>query len=440
MKTIFITSFHPIISRNILATSLIDRLLEKGARVVILTFNKKKEFFEEEFSRERVIVEGAEKKLAWRDAFLRYLSLAALNTNSLAIKRKTEMRGSGSWLALLIGNQKWPRKLVRKLNLLLTPKNAFADLFNRYQPDLVFSTDVQNEFDARIIRESKSRNVLAVGMVRSWDNLAAKGLIRIVLDKLIVQNEFAKKSAVDLHGIPEEIIEIVGIPHYDLYLTGQRMERKEFFAKIGADPKKKLVIFAPTGDRYIKNNSVDRDILEILDKNLPPDCQILVRFPPTDTVSGLDVRKNEGRIIFDRPSTRFKTLKNTELSKVDDAHLADTLYWSDLVVSGPSTICVDAAFFDKPVILAGFDGYESRSYLQSVRRYFDYDHFQPILKSGGVKFAENPEELLKFANDYLDNPELDSAGRLRIVNEQCWRGGGQATERLANVLLSILNG
>jgi len=436
-RTIFITSFHPLISRNILSTSILDILSAENIRVVLIVFGTKKKFFEEEFSKPGIIIEGVEKRLYWQDVFLRYLSLAALKTNSLAIKRKTEMKGSGIWLVKLIGNRKWARKLVRRLNTLITPRDTFAALFDRYKPNLVFATDVQNEFDVKIITEAQSQHIPVVGMVRSWDNLTAKGLIRIHPDKLLVHNLLIQQSAINLHGILEESIEIVGIPHYDSYALANRSSREDFFARIGGDPRKKLIVFAPIGDRYIRDNVVDRDILDILDKHLPLDYQILVRFPPTDTVYELEGRPNTGRIIFDRPSNRFKTLKKIELSSKEDAHLADTLYWSDLVVAGPSTICIDAAFFDKPIILVGFDGYHSRPYHHSVIRYYDYDHFKSILASGGVKLAKNKNEFLSFMNIYLDHPQTDFQGRRKVVKEQCGENI-HATERLAKVLLSVI--
>src|SRR3989338_6600011 len=93
MKTVFITSFHILISRNIL-TADIFLLLAKGDRqVVILCPRKKEEFFRKEFEQDGIIIESVAANLNWRDFFLRFLSLAALRTKTLWLKRRTEMKG-----------------------------------------------------------------------------------------------------------------------------------------------------------------------------------------------------------------------------------------------------------------------------------------------------------------------------------------------------------
>ena len=48
MKTILITSFHPLISRNILFSPVLDLLRASGVRVVVIGRTKKKEFFKKE--------------------------------------------------------------------------------------------------------------------------------------------------------------------------------------------------------------------------------------------------------------------------------------------------------------------------------------------------------------------------------------------------------
>ena len=44
-------------------------------------------------------------------------------------------------------------------------------LYDKYSPDLVFSTIVINDaFDVPILREAKKRNIRTVGAIRSWDS------------------------------------------------------------------------------------------------------------------------------------------------------------------------------------------------------------------------------------------------------------------------------
>src|SRR3989344_3584629 len=59
MKTLIITSFHPLISRNIIATPVI-RLLRSYFRIVIAVPNFKVSYFEKAFKDDEVIIEGIE--------------------------------------------------------------------------------------------------------------------------------------------------------------------------------------------------------------------------------------------------------------------------------------------------------------------------------------------------------------------------------------------
>lgn len=444
MRTIFITSFHPIVSRNILASPVLDLLLGGGGvRVVILYPDGriKRKFFNGEFSREGVVLEGISRGITRREACMKYVALAAIDTCSLAIKRVTEMGGRGAWLARAIANRAPFRRCIRWLDARVTPAGGFGALCERYTPAVVFATDVQNEYDVRLLHEAERRGIATVGMVRSWDNLAAKGLIRCIPDVLVVNNDIVAREARALHGVPEERIRVVGIPHYDRYLGEPPHPRGEFMRRFHLDPARRYVLYAPTGDRYLKENALDREIIELSARLLPPTHQLLVRLPFSDDVS-LGTLPRLPNVVVMQPGGKYlgddDFSKNNELTREDDEWLRDMLFHSDLVVAGPSTMCIDGVLYGKPVILVGFDGHRKLPYYRSVRRYYDYDHWQPLLAARGVRLAGNPDEFAEYLTLYLRDPHRDAEGRKRIVREQCGELDGRASERLTEVLRSIL--
>lgn len=435
-KTIFITSFHALISRNILSTGILPLLVKEGFRIVILVPKMKEVFFKNAFESSDVIIEGVDYSFGKRELFLRYLSLASLNTVTLRIKRKTEMEGSGSVLTHFISNR-IGRKIVRYIEQYSYRHNIFGNLFTKYKPQCVFTTDVQNEFDIALVNEAKRKNIKHMGMVRSWDNLTSKGLIRSVPQELVVWNEIIQNEAVELNGIPKSTISIVGIPHYDEYYKANFVNKEEFFKKIGGDYTKKLALVIPIGDRYLKNNTVDKDIVQILTEILPDDYQILVRLPPGDYVRALEnnIQKFEHRhVMYDRARVPFESIKMTELLKEDDEHLIQTLYWSNLVISGPSTVAIDAVFLNKPVVLFGFDGYDNREYFDSIRRYYDYNNFTHVTKSGGVQLAKTEDEFKKYINAYISDPKKDDVERVELAKLEAGFLDGKSIERLVALI------
>ena len=439
MKTVLISSFHTVVSRNILSTPIIDHLRSKvgdeSLRVIVVCRHHKVPFFKKFFGHLGYEIEGVEYKTSWRDRLMKYCSTASLSTEALRIKRATEMEGSGRLLSFFISNR-LSHVLLRFLDTLLTPWEPFEELLGRLKVDVVFSTDALDLRDVRLLQAAKHLSIPAVSMVRSWDNPTSKGLIRCVPDLLIVHNDIVKNEAVTVQHIPLSHIRVTGIPHYDAY---KPLPRENFMKRFGLLNKDwKVVLYTPIGDRYVSPNTVDRNVVELLDKILPKETYLFVRFPFTDSVAGLDDRENSGRVIFYRPAGHFETLKNEELSPQDDRILLETLSAADLIVTGPSTIVIDGAFFDKPLVVVNFDGKETWPFLQSVRRYYHYEHWAPIKKSGGARFPKSPEEFKEAVFQYLHNPTLDSEGRKRIVTEQCYVADGGGSERVAKVLFSLL--
>ncbi len=435
-KTIFIASFHPLISRNILSSGLLDDLNKAGFKVVILAPRDKKDFFEKSFANENVVVEGVSFKFGAREVFLKYLSFACLRTETLRIKRKTEMKGSGAVSSLFFANR-FGVAILRFLENITYKHNIFGELFEKHKPEKVFATDIQSEFDVSLIHEAKKRGIKNIAMVRSWDNLTSKGLIRVVPEKLLVWNELIKTEAKKYHYVKDPLISIVGIVHYDSYKDLKQKSREEFIKTISGDVTKKIALVVPIGDRYLKKNTVDRDIVKILTEILPLDFQILVRLPPGDFVRELENEENHFdriKVLFDRATKNFENIKMTEIGKADDLHLADTLRNVDLVISGPSTMAIDSVIFDKPTILFGFDGYQSRPYFESIRRYYDYDNFVPVIESGGVRLAKSLEEFKDLVKGAIDNPTRDHDLRARLVEMEASVFHGKCLERLVEVL------
>ena len=101
-------------------------------------------------------------------------------------------------------------------------------------------------------------------------------------------------------------------------------------------------------------------------------------------------------------------------------------------------MCIDACVFDKPVILVGFDGSAETPYVKSIRRFYDYDHFAPVLASGGVRYAKSETELVEALERYLQDLSLEAAGRTQIVARECYKADGHSSERLAEALLQSL--
>src|SRR3989344_5511345 len=156
MATIFITSFHPLISRNILSTGLLEILKEKY-KVVILAPSTKKEYFAEEFGGQNIFIEGFDIKPQKKDLFFRKLFLSISHTETLYIKKRSDFYENKNIISFLFSvgsgflfyKSKLAIKLFRWIDFKFFRTNTFDVALNNYRPDLIFATDLQNEFDVR---------------------------------------------------------------------------------------------------------------------------------------------------------------------------------------------------------------------------------------------------------------------------------------------------
>ena len=287
--------------------------------------------------------------------------------------------------------------------------------------------------------KSKKRGVFVVGMVRSWDNLTGRGIVREIPDRIIVQNKIMKKECEKYNSIAEKNIEIVGIAHYDNYLNMTITSREVFFNKIGLDPNKKTVLFITIADSFLQKQfnkdsiSYNEYVLELLKRLDPDKIQILVRLPVIGQVD-ISSLKLPSNFRLDYPKTLFG---KGELDRNADQHLVDSICNSDVVLPGPSTVAMDALFFDRPIILVGFDKIKGVSEKESIRKFFKLEHLQPLIKSKGVKIAYSENELSQYLNNCLSNPDLNIDERKKITEDICWKRDGKSAERLAKAILKF---
>jgi CDP-glycerol glycerophosphotransferase (TagB/SpsB family) len=111
---------------------------------------------------------------------------------------------------------------------------------------------------------------------------------------------------------------------------------------------------------------------------------------------------------------------------------------SAVVVNVASTLAIEAAIFDTPVVNISFDGESQAEWVRSSRRYYRFTHYANITRHGAVRVAETPAQLVDAIARYLDDPSLDADGRRRVVEEQCQFLDGRAAERVASFVAAEL--
>lgn len=315
----------------------------------------------------------------------------------------------------------------------------YAQVFEKYNPVLVFAANAAMIYDSELIAEAKRRGIKTLGMVCNWDHLN-KYFIPLRADYLIVQNEPMRREAVVFQGYePNQIIAVTGFPKFDVYhdINAHTTSRSDFFRNFNIPESAKLILFI-SGSAY----SLDEgDILETIsgwihEKRFKEHARLMVR--PYVTLRDRKQEEAKYKTLMNDSTIAFNWAKGDESGEGKQLYLG-MLAHADVIISMFSTTAIEAAMLDKPTIAIGFDGYAKRPLHQSVTRMERMHHFRNVLDTGNVRVVRNFEELFESIDTYLTHPEKDADKRKEIVEQLCFSGDGLASKRVSDSILSLLN-
>jgi hypothetical protein len=318
-------------------------------------------------------------------------------------------------------------------------------LFARHRPVLVVAASPGLTFsEIPLLRTAARRGVRSMALDASWDNFTNKLLPVRRIDRLIVWNELMKRQAVELHGYQPDQIRVAGVAHWDLYFRpGTIGSRDDFFRRIGADATRRLITLTTTPrELYGHHDHVLRILIGARENGrLPADAQILVRLHPRDDLDAYAPFAGIRDVIIEKPFR--STVPSGDGLAIDvtadsQRHLANTMRHSDVIVNVASTIAIEGAVFDTPIVNISFDGAAPEEFAKSARRYYRFTHYQNITRHGAVRVAESGSQLVEDVSRYLADPSLDREGRRKIVAEQCQFTDGRSAERVAQFVVDEL--
>ncbi len=374
-------------------------------------------------------------KAARAEGEVRYLDRTPLSMKSRGAKR------------LAVGALKtlpFPIDFWFRASDFCTLGSRYADVFSEYCPALVVTPTTGLYFgEGPLMARADRVGVPSVAIDLSWDHFTTKTApLRRVLG-LAVWNELMKREATQLHGYRDDQVVVAGVPQFDIYADKQRLgTRDTFFKRVGADPNRKLLTLTTIPPVLFRNHP---DVIDTLVRAIDSDAfgapaQLLVRVHPRDDITQYERFMSHPHVVIEKPfrETIVAEGSNVDPSLSDRLHLGATLYHSDVIVNVASTIAIEAAVMDTPIVNLAYDGSDRREYLESTRRYYDYTHFRPLVESGATRLARSPDDLVREVSQYLDDPSRDRGGRKRAVEQLCYRVDGKSSERVADFVLRTL--
>lgn len=447
---------------NLLRSAVLPTLLaESDARIVVLSPFVVDPRFTAEFAHPRVVFEplhahrpvGLERVIdsITGEKFLRETNLVAVR---LQRDRDRLLAPSATRHALVAAKSvvsalPIPRAAWFRLAGAVTPRARYAALLERHRPALV-ATATAGFLHAEVplIHAARRARVPVWGVDLGWDNLSSKYHTILPVDRLIVWNEDMRREAVRYHGFAPEQIAVSGAVQFDGYFrTGGPPSREEFFERVGADPSRRLVTIATAPHSMYATTArlVETLARAVATDRLGVPAQLLVRVHPRDELELYREFDGQPFVAVEKPIDRLDAVNGLlpfdlfTPTATDRAHLAATLAHSDVLVNFASTTTLEACVFDTPVVNVGFDAEPGLPLPVSIRRYYAYEHYRPIVEAGAVRVASDPDDLVALVRHYLEDPGADRDGRRAVVERLCGFTDAEAGVRVAREIIGALD-
>ena len=479
--TVLLSCLNGFSVRYLLRTDILTTLRASGARIVVLFGGADDPEFVREFASDGVILRRLRND-AYADyeaqhpftQFLKLVKRFTLNgdydtTTIDAFFRLHVLRGNGLRQRLYLAVQRavvfalkrsgWLRRALVALENRWYAPAVHEDVFAEFKPDVVVVTTLGYlDYDYYVMREGRRHGARLVSVILSWDNPTSKGIGGVRADHVIAWTDNMKRELVELHEYEPSQVSVGGVAHFDDYVRpGSAMPRQDFDALFSLDASRRTIFFAgKSPSAYPWNPELIETLAQAAeDGRFGEPCQVIARVHPAQFVkkhavvgtgrSVQDVNWQRYEELLARyPLLRFSVPKIRvgsafDIDRDEALILTSLLTYSDVVVNCFSTINLEGAILDRPLVNVGFNG-TGLSPSRNPRHDILFDerqtHNNRVAVSGGVRIARNPAELVAMVAEALTDPGRDRGGRRRLVETEC--GGtylGRAGRRVAELIL-----
>jgi len=349
--------------------------------------------------------------------------------------------------AHVIASMRLERLLERCLERILLTYSRSPEARERFikdPPTVLVSTKPLFYEDPAIVAEAKKLAIPVLAFVTSWDNLSTKNRMVFRYDGFLVWSERMKEELHHFYPYTRRVpVYVVGAPQYDIFFQKRfQMSRSEFCAHYGLHPDKPIIVYALSSPNFIPGEWYGAYFLaQRLVRGELGDVQMIVRPHPLFDNGELQNRFREfgPRVVVQQTGQPGLPVNARFQDEKKIREWVNTFRHADVVINFASTVTVDAAIFDKPVVNLDFDpepGHPHQALIKDVNHV--WTHFKPVAESGGIWLVNNFDEMVEAVKTYLAHPELHREKRRWIAENVCGYVDGRCGERMAEAILDFV--
>lgn len=300
-------------------------------------------------------------------------------------------------------------------------------LLETERPDLVVLMYEYGRFERAVVVAARLRGipVLAIqhgvihpthpGYIFSPDEVSGSGSVQTPFcplpDLTAVYGPYHKKLLTGVSAYPPEAVVVTGQPRYDLLARAEKWyDRHQTLLELHLDPAKRTVLWATQthglpADENMRNVETVYRALAGLEN-----AQLVVKLHP---------HEDQGASLYRRDSSYAPAIVGR------DGDTLALLYACDVLITRHSTVAMEAVALDRPVVILNLSGEPDP---------VDY------VREGVAVGVYRRGELLGALRQLLDSDAPLAGNRKRYIERNLYRVDGKATERVVEVIDTMLGG
>jgi hypothetical protein len=319
---------------------------------------------------------------------------------------------------------------------------AVEQQLRRLAPAWLWSTvSVASEEQPYIFAAQKLR-IPIVTSILGFDNLTSRWA-RPRFDHYLLWSEVMKAQL--LRVLPEvrpAQISVTGTPQFDFHRRQDLVwSRAKTLQGIGLSDTDRYFVYGASAESLTPDEPelVAQIASRMGQHPLLKSCHLVVRLHPLDNWKRWEkTTGRHGRIIISPAWDNTPEADGWAFTTLEDqSRLVNTLRHSEGCLNVASTISLDAAILDKPVICIDFRS-EPDCPREILYEEYDTEHYLPLVQSGGIRVAHNWRELVSLLARAIEAPEEDREKRRQMIERECGQVDGQAAKRVTDALLKLL--
>lgn len=331
--------------------------------------------------------------------------------------------------------------LVEDMDFALNNCERIDRIFQQHKPAIFFATHATTFFEESLLHSSVKNKVPAVFMVLSWDHLSSKVVLSRKYKSILVWNKITKAEILETcDAYRDEQITVVGVPQYDCYAEKPAISYAEWCNKYGLMPDKQTILFStmPQVRHEQQHLILEKLLCHMEEKHFSKDLQVLIKCHPFDNTDKYDFLLDQGYPVgICRSTLPIGVSHESWFPSEEEMFVSrDALFYCAVNINIFSTVTLEAAFFDKPIIHIAFDPCPVENRIP-CREYYNFEHFKNITKSGASIMTFSSHELIEAVWAGIDHPTLKNRERFALVEEYLTVRPGEAAGNVSRVLSLI---